>query len=317
MGSKSPKSQVFIYLLFYLHLQHLSKPKEDSLIMPKIKIGLQEDGTYRHNYSLPKPILHNLMRAKKAVMKHNQSVVLITDGNSGVGKTTLSFQQALFLDPNFNLDKVAWSVDKFIDLIQNANKGECIVFDEAMIISGRSAMSLFNKRVTIALSQIRSRNIYIIFNINSIFDLDKNVGIFRANALFHVYQAKGKVDGQRRVLGFNRDRIKKLYHHGKKYYNYMIPKANFFTTFTRYFPFDEQEYERRKRDGSDTNTAAKLAALGKTERKYREGLKLLMYKLLKDKRCKTQKEIIDLTEMTKPTVNRMFLEAEEEFGELK
>ena len=46
-----------------------------------------------------------LMGFKRAIDKHNTSVVAIFDGRSGMGKTTLAIQTATTLDKNFGLHK--------------------------------------------------------------------------------------------------------------------------------------------------------------------------------------------------------------------
>lgn len=201
--------------------------------------------------------LHKNLRAildafKDAIHNKNFSQVIVIDGKSGKGKTTLSFQIASYCDPNFNLDKVFYTPEEFIDGLSIAKKGDCLVFDEAMLISNRSAMSSINRMVVIAMSMIRSKNLTIIFNVNSIFDLDRNLSLFRADLLLHVY-SEGLTD-RGKFMAFYKamdglDRIKALYILGKKYYDYSKPKCNFYTTFSSNFVLNERDYEERKQKG--------------------------------------------------------------------
>jgi hypothetical protein len=99
---------------------------------------------------------------------------------------------------------------------------------------------------------IRSKNLCIIFNVNSIFDLDKNLALSRADLLLHCYGESLTDKGKFLAFfkgGDGRDRIKELYIYGKKYYSYANPKSNFNTTFTEYFVVDEIEYETKKQIG--------------------------------------------------------------------
>jgi len=253
-------------------------------------------------YSIADVIHKNLVKAKYAVAKYNTSTVFVVDGKSGSGKTTLSFQMALFLDNDFSLDKVAWDPKKFIELIDKSKAGDCIVFDESMVINSRSAMSQANKLIMIAMSQMRSRNIFVIFNINSIFDLDRNLSLHRTNSLFHVYQAGDKIDGQRRVLLFDRKRLKILYILGKKFYSYSKPKANASTTFTKFFPFDDAVYENRKRKESGVNMLMNSERLGKNEKKY----KLIAAKIISYLRAHDikHKDVSRYTKIDEPTLSR-------------
>lgn len=201
---------------------------------------------------------------RNAVNKHHTSVVIIFDGRSGMGKTTLACQTGISLDQDFGLHKIHFTPETFLEGevndegetikvgLSNAKKGDYILFDEAMIISNRSAMSQINRMIIQAMSMIRSKNIYVGFCVNSIFDLDRNLVLHRADCLFHVYGEslvsrgsycaffKGK-DGT--------DRLKGLYLNGKKYYDYSKPKANFIASFPKEFVVDDNEYEKVKQEG--------------------------------------------------------------------
>lgn len=197
--------------------------------------------------------LHELLEGfRNAVEKHNTSVVIVVDGRSGMGKTTLANQIGIILDPNFDLPKLYYDPETFLDGLATAKKGDVFLFDEAMLISSRSALTEINRMIVQAMSMIRSKNIYVIFCVNSIFDLDKNLAISRADILLHVY-GESLIDRGRFAAFFRAkdglDRLKQLYLKGKKLYEYTEPKANFIGSFTKNFVVDEQEYEKRKQEG--------------------------------------------------------------------
>jgi len=199
---------------------------------------------------------HTLLQFfKKAVHNHNTSVVLLFDGRSGMGKTTLSNQVGIFLDPNFGLHKMFYTPETFLEGLKNAKKGDYICFDEAMILSNRAAISRVNKMIIIAMSMIRSKQIFVGFCINSLFDLDKNIAIFRSEVLFHVY-GDTLIDRGRYAAFFKgkdtENKLKKLYLLGKKYYDYSKPHANYVGSFTKEFVVDEKEYEKQKQVGVNT-----------------------------------------------------------------
>lgn len=209
-------------------------------------------------YRLNKNITQILDGFKWAVHDKNTSVVIIFDGRSGMGKTTLNNQVAKYCDPDYDLHKVHYSPETFLNGgegkigLAQAKKGDWIVFDEAMLISNRSALSQINRMIIQAMSMIRSKNIFVCFCVNSIFDLDKNLALSRADILFNVY-GETLID-RGKVMAFfkgadSRDRLKELYLKGKKYYDYSQPKSNFNTTFASNFVLNEDIYEKQKQKG--------------------------------------------------------------------
>ena len=189
---------------------------------------------------------------KRAIEKHNTSAVFVIDGRSGMGKTTLANQVGITLYENYGLKNIYYNPEDFLKALKVAKKGEVLVFDEAMLISSRSALSAINKMIVQAMSMIRSKRIYIIFCVNSIFDLDKNLAISRADLLLHVY-GKSLIDRGRFSAFFKgtdgRDRIKELYLNGKKFYTYGKPRCNYRGKFSKQFVVDDEEYEKQKQTG--------------------------------------------------------------------
>jgi len=218
-------------------------------VLPDRTISLYQDGR-----------LNELLNGfRKAVQKHNTTAVIIGDGRSGMGKTTLMVQLGISLDPNFSLQKIHFIPKTFLEGdetgkigLANAKKGDFILFDEAMLISNRNAMTQINKMIIQAMSMIRSKNIYVGFCVNSIFDLDRNLVLHRADLLLHLY-GTSLVDRGRFAAFFKGrdgiDRLKILYIQGKKTYSYSKPHANFVGKFTKEFVIDEKEYEIEKQMG--------------------------------------------------------------------
>lgn len=183
-------------------------------------------------------------RVSHKVSHRRSDMFIIIDGPVGSGKTTLSFQCARYFDPTFNLSRVVFSVDDFLDALIKAEPGQAVVFDEAIIVNSRSALTEFNKKVIIAMTQIRSKGLYIFFNIPSVFDLDRNLVLNRCHLLLHCYQNSFGERGK--FIVFDKDKMKVLYLKGKRLYSYGFPKANFVARFSEYFFLDRIEYEKKK-----------------------------------------------------------------------
>jgi len=183
-------------------------------------------------------------RVQHKIPHRRSDLFVIVDGPVGSGKSTLSFQAALWFDPTFNLDRVVFSVEDFLGAIIRAKPGQAVVFDEAIIVNSRSALTEFNKKIIIAMTQIRSKGLYIFFNIPSVFDLDKNLVLNRCHLLLHCFQ--NRFGDRGKYIVFDNDKLKLLYLKGKKLYTYGYPKANFTGNFKEYFCLPRKAYEDKK-----------------------------------------------------------------------
>ena len=150
--------------------------------------------------------------------------------------------------PDFSLDNVFWTPKPFIEKLKVAKKGEVIILDESMILSNKASMSEMNRAVVIMMSMIRSKQIFVIFNANSIFDIDKNLPLHRADMLVHLYAIDDKFASRGRyfVVPSAKGKLKYLYISGKKYYDYSKAWPAFRDHFSAWFPFDDNDYEKRK-----------------------------------------------------------------------
>jgi hypothetical protein len=201
-------------------------------------------------YSLDQYLKDLLDGLKDAVLNHRTSAAMITDGRSGMGKTTLSNQVLKYLDPDYNLDNIYFDPNSFLKGLANAKKGEALLFDEAMLISSRSTLSEVNKMIIQAMSMIRSKQLFVCFAVNSIFDLDRNLALSRADLLLHVYgdhlYDRGHFCAFFKPKGPLPNKITQLYLLGKKMYSYARPKSNFHGSFYKPFIVDEAAYETKK-----------------------------------------------------------------------
>ena len=252
-------------------------------------------------FRLPEKLRQILDGFKWAINKKKQSAVIITDGRSGMGKTTISTQIGAYMTPDFDLKDIYFTPEKFIEALTQTKEGDTLIFDEAMLLSSRAALSAINRMIVIAMSMIRSKNLLIIFNVNSVFDLDRNLALSRADLLLHCYG--NSLTDKGKFLAFFRgadgmDRIKSLYIHGKKYYSYGTPKSNFNATFSAYFVGDEAEYERRKQIGVNNFLQGSKKSLLTKDKVIRD--KLIQY--IYENMDITQESIAEVAGITRRTV---------------
>lgn len=183
----------------------------------------------------------NLKLLKESVVYNDFDGFIVIAGKEGYGKSTFAFQIAKALDPSFCLDRVVFSLEQFQNAIYTAEKFQCIVFDETMgYLSSRSSMSRFNKALVKIFSEMRSRNLFVILNITSFFELDRYPAVHRSNSLLYVHKR-----GQFASFDYNTKRL--MYFEGKRTYTY-CKSPNFYGHFLKYFPLDKQAYEKKKQD---------------------------------------------------------------------
>lgn len=186
----------------------------------------------------------NLDFTIKQVHDKDWDMLFVIDGAEGAGKSTLAQQLAVYVDPDFCTDRIAFTPDEFKKKVVNGRKGQAVIWDEAMAGANvRATISNVNKAIVDLLAEIRQKNLFIFVVLPSFFDLDKYVALWRARALIHVYH---KAFNRGHFSFYNEDKKKYLYVQGKKFYNYHCQKPNFRGNFFNGYAVDEQEYRESK-----------------------------------------------------------------------
>jgi len=199
---------------------------------------------------MDKIMMQFIPKWKREVLTKDQDKVIGIDGREGSGKSVLAQQLAVELDPNFNIDKIAFNADEFMRMIKDParKKGDCIILDEAFLsANSRSAMSKINKSMVGLATEMRQLNLFVIVVLPSFFDLDKYFALWRTDTLLHVYFDKHGNRG--RYIAFNHNKKKMLYLKGKKFYNYGMVKSGLPPMrFPKGYMVDETEYRKRKQE---------------------------------------------------------------------
>ncbi len=205
-------------------------------------------------------VMEQLNIVKKRVISKDRDWVCVIDGEEGSGKSVLAQQIAKYLDPNFSIDNIVFNSDAFLKIIKDpkTKKGTAIVLDEAFAAANsRASLSEVNRSMIGVATEMRQKNLFIIFCIPSFFDLDKYFALWRCRALFHVYFTN---DEDRRYVIFSKDQKKMLYLFGKKFYSYAKPHSNFPPfSFSNFYTVDEQEYRLKKAEAFKKRTVSNQA----------------------------------------------------------
>lgn len=202
-------------------------------------------------------VMKELDKVKRRVLSKDRDFVAIVDGEEGVGKSVFAQQIAAYLDDDFNMDKIVFTSDKFIQLIKDpkTKKGSCIILDEAMSsANARGSLTEVNRAMQAVASEMRQKNLFILMLIPSFFDLDKYFALWRCRALFHLYFT---AEEDRQYLIFPKDVKKTLYLTGKKTYSYGYPSSPFPPfTFPNKYMVDELEYRKKKAEAFRKRTVS-------------------------------------------------------------
>jgi len=215
--------------------------------------------------------------------KKDKDRVLCVDGAEGSGKSTLAFQIGKKVDPSLNLNRVVFNAIDFREAVFKANKGQCIIYDEAFTgLSSRASLSGINRELVSLMMQMRQKNLFVIVVLPTIFLLDKYVALFRTFALIHVYEVRG-IRGYFKV--YSRKAKKMLYLFGKITYSYNHKKirTNFKGRFYGVFALgddkENEKYRAKKRKALEETQSNPLSA---GQAKYKEQRDVLLFLLRKN-----------------------------------
>lgn len=205
----------------------------------------------------------------QVTVKENSDRNYVVVGKERTGKSFFTFQQAKYIDPTFNVDRICFTPEQFLEQIRNAPEGSVVVFDEAFRgFSSKSSLSKVNKVLVQAMMEVGRRNLIIFIVLPSFSLLEWYIATHRSHALFQVYRVKERGKKYRGWRCYNNKKKIKIYYQSKKNYG-MIPytptklRDKFFVRKvvikgkeidTPYTTFELEKYEKKKENafqGSD------------------------------------------------------------------
>lgn len=128
------------------------------------------------------------------VTKDTDHFMLIV-GKEGSGKTTLAMQSAAWIDPDFNLDNVCFTPEHYVEMVKSAKKGSALVVDEGGVaLYSRESLSAINIQITKLFMLQRQKNLVVIVNCPSYWDIDAYIRRHRISTLIRVIE-QGKYCG--------------------------------------------------------------------------------------------------------------------------
>lgn len=96
----------------------------------------------------------------RALPKQDLDDVILFEGDEGVGKSTLAFQIARAIDPGFNVDRVYFDIEPFMEAAKRLPPGSFILADE-ILAGNRHAMWGENVAFLDFLQMCRAQNLHL------------------------------------------------------------------------------------------------------------------------------------------------------------
>ncbi len=191
--------------------------------------------------------------------RKDKDVVFIVDGMERSGKSVFAMQIGAFasslLGSKFDLSCVCMAPDEWKKKIENADKNQVVIYDEAHRgMASRRALSEINKILIDLMMEMGQKNLFVIVVLPTFFMLDKYPALFRARGLFHIYE-KGNQRGF--WTYFNQKYKLKLYMKGKREFNYNCMRwPGFRGRFYDQYTLIEEEYRKKKADAFKTRVTS-------------------------------------------------------------
>jgi len=192
----------------------------------------------------------NLNIITNEVLPNKWDCLAIYHGFEGSGKSSLMFQTAHFLDPNFNLDQVVFTPEQFNKAVDSAPVGSCIVWDEAITGANAEAHARkINQAVISKLTQIRKKRMVFLLGFPYLYMLSK---YFVSRCLFSCYVYAKDFDDRGYFNFYDFQQTNTLYWYMKQVFPYFPMNAikvihkNFAGTFSGKFPLNETDYDDKK-----------------------------------------------------------------------
>ena len=206
-----------------------------------MKVQINDDEIYFDGF------LHaNLTDLMKAIKLKWDGIGMMC-GYEGDGKTTLASQICYLMDPTFSLKRCVFTPKQFIEAVDEAKPGEAIQFDEAhAAFDAKRWRDQGQQAIVSMLTRIRKKQLFILIISPTFFDMVKYIAIHRTRFLIQI-RSEGLERGYFNF--YNRDRKHRLYVLGKKTEDMKAIKSNFYGRFTKFTPFNEDEYEKKKDAG--------------------------------------------------------------------
>ncbi len=172
------------------------------------------------SYHVDKKIIYFLGGVKDYISKRDKDYVMLVDGYEGSGKSTFAIQCGKYVDPTLDLSRICMTPEEFKEAIKNSEKGQCVIYDEAVTgLTAGDSISKVGRVLKSMMMQMRQKNLFVIVIMPVIFEFNKYAVLSRARFFFHIYESKGRMGY---FVGLNKKGTRITYLKGKKTHSYSV-----------------------------------------------------------------------------------------------
>lgn len=194
---------------------------------------------------------------KNRINYYNKNWLCCICGETGSGKSYTAMKIAESIDPNFNINRVVFTAEKFMALLnsEQLKKGDVIIWDELQVShDARTFMSLQNRLINYVLQSFRHLNLGVIFTSPDLSMIDVNI-----RRLLHVLvETSGSINLEKQACIVKWLNVKNNPRMNKIYYIYpRITKDGMIKEVRKmeiYLPSQRliEQYEKKKLEFSKT-----------------------------------------------------------------
>ena len=199
------------------------------------------------------PNLKLLLDHLREAVDNKWDGVALIDGMEGSGKSGLGMLSCYYVDPTFNIDRIVFTPNQFMDAVDKATVGQAILWDE-FVTGGMSTdfMSEMQKALVMKMTMIRKKRLFIFWVMPYYFIVGRYFAVARSRFLLHAYTPDGINRGTFKTWNYDRKRL--MYFRGRKEFDYCVEpySKGTFVDFFKEYPgvIDENEYDDKKEDAT-------------------------------------------------------------------
>jgi len=240
------------------------------------------------------PSLKFLLEHLREAVDNNWDGVALIDGIEGSGKSSLGLISCYDLDKTFNIDRIVFTPEQFMEAVDKASVGQAILWDE-FVTGGMSTdfMSEMQRALVMKMTMIRKKRLFIFWVMPYYFIVGRYFAVARSRFLLHAYTPDGISRGT--FKAWNYERKKEMYFKGRKEFDYCVEpySKGSFVDFFKEVPgvVNLKDYEDKKEEATlainneEANPRMKKLMLGFAA----------IIKLIRERTTITPKEIGDVT----------------------
>lgn len=121
------------------------------------------------------------------IRNNDVDYILVIEGEERSGKSSLAVQACSIVDPNFNEDKIVFTMAELKEQVRNSKKGDAILVDEgAILLYRRNAMAKEQREILQIIQVIGQYNLFICICIPALTSLEKYIVEHRIKGLLRV-----------------------------------------------------------------------------------------------------------------------------------